>query len=220
MGQAFDDPFVNAGLQFGMNLYQNDWSAKQAAIARQSNERTFERSMDWSTQMSNTAHQRQVADMRAAGLNPILSATGGKGAGTPSASGAAAPTPGSADMGNIVSSALNTKRNKAEVDLLQENQANAVKSGRLIEEDTIKRRAEAVNAKMQGHILENEITRSGHTAREAGATADIAESNAKGRKLEGEIDETQFGAAMRYINRAIDPITGGSSAYRNFGGGR
>ena len=34
----------------------------------------------WQTQMANTAHQREVKDMRAAGLNPILSATGGNGA--------------------------------------------------------------------------------------------------------------------------------------------
>lgn len=77
----------------------NAWSAEQAQkqmdFQRSSDERAMQFNHDeaelnrlWQERMSDTSHQREVKDLQAAGLNPVLSAMGGSGA--PVTSGATA----------------------------------------------------------------------------------------------------------------------------------
>ncbi len=57
---------LEAGINFGMMAYQNNFNAKQAQKAR-----------EWNEEMDSTKYQRTVADMKAAGVNPALAMDGG-----------------------------------------------------------------------------------------------------------------------------------------------
>ena len=179
----------SAGLNFLSQERTNRQNAQQAQIQRAFQE-----------DMANTAYQRAVADMQAAGLNPMLAYSQG---------GAAVPVGAKADFqsagASLVSSAqnayqlsLNTAQNEADI-LLKREQAGAAGSQEDLNRANMNLAlVEAANKSVQlpGHqrfsdqvaaiINQNNSIAASNTAQAAKTTAELPESQAIGEVYKGE----------------------------------
>lgn len=102
----------------------NSARRSEATRAGQFNQASAREQMDFQERMSNTAHVRQMDDLKKAGLNPLLSAKYG-GASSPGGSSATRPLADQKDfISPAISSALAIQQNKANIDLTRAQTEN------------------------------------------------------------------------------------------------
>lgn len=178
------------------NEAQMQFNAQQAELNRQFQER-----------MSNTAYQRGMADMKAAGLNPILAYQKG-GASAPSGGQASAsltaPKIEGNPLGEALSSGMALARNRQEVENMKFTADN-------IKANTAKALAETTGQDVKNVLLNNSIPQSEKEARlaqidKAGMTSPYVTARQWGNLAE-EVGRTS-GVVMDNVGKAVGSATG------------
>lgn len=216
-----------AGLYYGGQAIAPTITAAGSAYSAQLAMQESQKSRDWQERMSNTAHQREVKDLRAAGLNPILSATGGQGASTPS--GAMAQIP---DFGKVGESYNQSKNNSqqgkqinsnvklqgiqeaktaSEVHNLDQDTSNKIIQGGLMNEQIAQTQQDTALKGIQTKLAQKDLDYYDRktltdmqtqiiTANAQKASADAANTSAKAAVQNAATGRTQAGIAQQNAN--------------------
>lgn len=135
-------------------------SATSSAMSYDQTKELQQRQFNYQERMADTAHQREMKDLRNAGLNPILTATGGQGATTPSgASGQGSNVNLGEGMMNAISTAIQAKKAGSETNLMDEQAKTEETKRENFEANTAIERLKAVGQQIDNMNLPEKYKR-------------------------------------------------------------
>jgi len=184
-------PAIAAGLGF---LGSEDTNQSNLDIAQMNNQFSAAQAAQnraWQERMSDTSWQRGVADMRAAGINPMLAVSKG-GASTPTGdSAAASPVPPMQNtIGNAINSALQAANTFADIQ-------NKIKAANLTD---AQRQTETSKQVLNYSNADNAV-----------AQSILTQYKQAGARVESDIDNGSYGTILRYIGRLAPVINSAGS---------
>lgn len=222
-------PLLAAGLgvaSLGGNIYAARLQANSQEQTNAMNQQMAREQMAFQERMSNTAHQREVQDLRAAGLNPVLSATGGGGASQPSGASATAQAPDEGAYGRAIASSTasaleaasiesSLKKQDAETGKTVAETLNTLEKGKLLSEAVTGQRLS--NAKA-AKLNPTEIQKAAIETQRAANAKQKEEAETKYRVLRAKEDEENvwWDKKSEQAGQFLDNITSGLNVYKMF----
>lgn len=194
------------------NKDANNQNQQQFESNQAWNTMELETSRQYNTAMANTAHQREVADLKAAGINPMMTAMGGSGAPAPTSPVTNAGTGNAIQPNNAIGNAVGAAVSSAL------GAARTVADIKNTDKDTLLKEASALATAAQAQASTASARQLEEQTRQLARGRDAAAAEADARKNKAALDQTYQSTerVLGVIKQGTGIANDASSAISNF----